>query len=226
FVAGYKTGKNTETTITYFNASVKNNIQLRAASSTGFARQYANIGRIESSGIEASLRYKYSDRLAGFVNFTFQHVADVTHDTISAILESSGERVRYEQTDFHPGGMPECIGNAGIQYSLTKNISAGLSGNYAGERIRTDQKSFEIIPGSSKTTGNIVGLDNRENIPARVLINASLRFHDLAFAPGLDIQLSGYNLTDSENYNEAGAIRAADLRREGVNWMAKVSYRF
>jgi len=223
-VAGYKPGKNTEASLTYFDTQVRNNIQLGATTSTGFARKYSNTGRLASTGLEASFRYSPIEKLSTVLNMTYQHVEDITRDTISAVLESSGETVSYRQGDFHPGGVPEYILNLGLDYAFTRNVRLAISGNYVGERIRTDEKSFELVPGSFESTGNIVEIDRRKNIPSRLLMNCSLQFQNIVFR-GLDFQLSVYNLTDSKVYNEAGGIRAADLRREGVNWMAKMFYK-
>jgi hypothetical protein len=43
--------------------------------------------------------------------------------------------------------------------------------------------------------------------------------------PGLELQFSGYNLTDAKDSNAAYDIHGDDLRREGINWMAKISYK-
>lgn len=226
-VAGYKAGKKAEATITYFDIQVDKNIQLRdATAGAGFGRQYANIGKIRSRGAEISLKFIANEKLSTFINFTYQHVEDVTKDSVSAVLASSGERATFRQKDFHPGGTPLYIANAGFNYAISKNINFNMSANYAGERLRTDKKTFEAIPGSFESTGDIIDIDTRKNIEARVLLNASVRFHSFDFAKGLELQLSGYNLTDSKNYNEANGILADDLRREGVNWLARVSYRF
>lgn len=226
-VAEYKANKNVKIGITYFSVQVDNNIQLSDARRSGLARGYANVGKIQSQGLEASLMYSPSKRFSAFMNFTYQNVQDITKDTVASVLATTGAVVKFRQGDFHPGGIPQYMMNAGLNYAITKNIGFNISGNYLSARMRTDQMAFDVVPGGTfKTTGAIIAADSRSNINERVLLNSSIRFHSFDFARGLEMQISGYNLTNTDNYNAAYHIHKDDLRREGINWMAKISYKF
>ena len=88
-----------------------------------------------------------------------------------------------------------------------------VSGNYVGPRHQTEAKMFEYDARTGQRTGNIVAVYSRADMPARLLVNASLRLHGFNFAPSLEFQLSGYNLINAKNYNAAEAIHGDDIWR-------------
>jgi outer membrane receptor protein involved in Fe transport len=225
-VAGYKLNKTWEASIAYFNTEALNVIQLRGTAVNGsLAKQYANIGDYDSKGAELSVRYMPHAKVSLFTNFTYQYATDHTRDTIS-ITMSDGEVKSFTQEEFLLGDVPMYMANMGVNYALTKNINFNLSGNYVGPRHRTEAKIFEHDPQTYQPTGNIMYADTREDISARLLLNASLRLHSFAFAPGLELQLSGYNLANAKNYNAALSIHKDDIRREGANMMGRILYKF
>lgn len=223
-VLGYKPNKRSDITLSYFNTTIFNNIQLINNPVTN-TTTYENIGTYRTAGLETDLRYTFREAAYVWGTFTYQHAENITNETVKGITEE-GEVLEFQQDNFKPGIAPDFMFNLGANYPITKNINFNVSGNYISERNRSAARQWELDPETWRTTGNIIPLDSRDAIPHRMLLNSSVLIHNLGFAKGFELQLSGYNLTNTANFNQALLVRGADLQREGISFQAKIRYHF
>ncbi len=192
--------------LTFFHVTSKDLIQF---SMEEFA--YVNVGRTESAGVEAELRLSFGKHDYAYCNFTWQDVRNTTNATI----EGTDQR----QGDFFPGSIPEFYGNIGVNYDMTENIIANVSLNYTGERRRSEERMWDA------EKGELVPIDLRDPIKARTLVNASLIFRN--FVKGLEMQLSGFNLFDSDSRDpDPDGYLEEDMPRPGRTFTGRVSYSF
>ncbi len=225
-IFGYQLKDKLHATLTYFNTRIDDNIQLvdDGDPTTLAASRYTNVGDIRTNGLEAEIRYSFlgNGYLKG--SMTLQNVLDVTKNEFTAMNFMTGEQFSDVQENFNPGRIPNVILNLTANYPVTKNINLNVTSNYLGERSRSEALAFELDP-QRLPTGNVVRGDNRDAIPSRIIVNASLTLHSFDFVPGMQLQFTGYNLLDEENLNPTLNI-SNDLPRAGVNWMGRLSYKF
>ncbi len=221
-VAGYRIDDSFDVNITYFKTLVTDNIQ--PVSTTNL---YTNVGKVQTSGVEAEFRYAFSPGAYVTGSFTLQEVLDVSHNEFSPQYRQEGDSL-YDvstQKDFNPGKAPAVVLNLTGNYPVTRNINLNTSINYLGERKRSQALIYELNDGLNPT-GRIVVGDSRKPIPARTIWNASVRFGNFDFVKGLSLQLSGYNLLDAKNYNPLYTVYRDDLRRAGRHWDVRLKYSF
>ncbi len=205
-MVGYNFTKGIRGTLTCFNTNAKDLIQLKSEDNV---QVHVNLGKIRAIGAELELKAMSDINKYAYFNFTWQDVKNTTNEEIAGTNK--------RQEDFHTGSVPEFIGNIGLNYDLSKYMIANISANYIGRRERSEARMWD--------GEKLVYADNRNPIESYVLLNASLTFKDLM--KGLEVQFSGYNLLDEDyrNPNPSGNIQN-DIPREGINFMAKVSYSF
>lgn len=225
-VIGYKVDKRLDVNLTYFNTEVTDNIQLvDDGDPTSFFRTvYQNIGDIRSTGFEAELNYLFGD--GGFVmsSVTVQNVLDVTKSPFVETNFFTGDTLAIgTQEEFDPGTAPGFIFNLGVNYPINRNVSISVNGNHLAQRNRSEEKAFDFDASFNPIE---VQADTRPAIPARTIVNATVSLKNFDFAPKLQLQLSGYNLLNADNFNPTLLIANDDLLRAGVNWAARLSYEF
>ncbi len=207
-LAGYDFTDAVRGSITFFDVRSKNLIQY-SRSDTGFY-EYGNIGEMRSYGAEAELKAVFGNNKYAYLNITWQDVKN----TANAEIQGTDRR----QEDFHPGMVPEFYGNIGLTWGLTENLIADTHLNYVGKRERSEEK---ILIGE-----DLVRKDQREPVPERWLLNASLTFRDV-FTKGLELQVSGFNLLDQDHRDPAPDNNIADdVPRPGVTFRSRISYSF
>ncbi len=226
FVGGYRINKDFDANLTYFNTKITDNIQLVPDPRSALVQnRYVNAGDIETSGIEAELRYNFKTSAFLSASFTYQDVLDVTEGdfiTGAGLLSVDSE---VEQEDFDPGRAPDFIFNLMGNYPITSNINFNTSLNYLAERKRSEALVFEVDE-NFEPTDNIIQADSRDPIDARAIWNASVTLKDFDFLPGVSLQLTGYNLLDARNENPTLLIRGDDITRAGINWGISLRAKF
>jgi len=206
---GYDFRENIKTGLTFFHSRTRDTVQ---AVPGDIGNILENKGDIESAGAEAEFRVHLDKLKYLYCNATWQIVRNLTNETIF----SPGGRP-YMQDDFSPGNIPEFYGNIGANYDFSKYVIGNVCVNYVGKRERSE----EMVWADEK----LVKQDTRDAVKARTLVNASLTFGN--FYKGLEIQLSGFNLFDTDHRDPemTGALEH-DLPREGRSLMGRVSYTF
>ncbi|OQX17535.1 MAG: hypothetical protein BWK80_39535, partial [Desulfobacteraceae bacterium IS3] len=204
-LVGYNFTKNVRSSLTFFNVGAEDLIRKSGPT-------YKNVGKVESQGMEAELRVHFDKLKYAYFNMTLQEVKDSTNSTIT----SAGGQV-YTQEDFNPGSIPDFIANLGVNYDLSKYVTANVSVNYVGEKNRSEEKKWD--------GENLVSVDKRDALKDRTLVNAALTFRN--FWKGMEIQLSGYNLLDADHRDpDATAGLYDDMPEQGRSFTGRVSYSF
>jgi len=212
-LVGYNFTKNLKGNLTIFDIEAEDLIQRRASYDPDDKKKYIdNVGRTESSGLEAELKMSFGKQRYTYINATWQDVKDTTH----AKITSAGGQV-YTQDDINPGSVPEFYGNIGVNYGINEYINLNVWLNYIGERERSEEMKWD--------GENLVRSDQREPVKDRTLANASVSFRN--FWKGLELQLSGFNLfnADHRDPEPTGAVKN-DMPLAGTSFMGKVSYSF
>lgn len=216
FLVGYNFTENIETTVTYFNTKLEDLIEIRPdpdpATILGL---YQNIGEIESNGIEAELRVKFSKNKYAYFNLTYQDVKNTTGETIT----STPSGFTYTQCDYFPGGTSSFMSNIGVNYDPFEWMITNISFKYVGKRKRSDEKTWN---------GDILEyVDSRDQIDPQYLVNATLTLCNLSFAKGWEFQTSCYNALD-EDYRDPdnSALITNDIPRGGRSYLMKLSKTF
>lgn len=240
-VVGFKPFKGTEFTLSYFNTRINDNIMQiyhhhhdeggdeehedGDNPTEALDREYANAGNFKSSGLELDFRSQVNDKMSLSGSITYQNVLNISRsETIGENTE--GADLHYQQDDFAPGGIPKYIINLMGNYKIAPFININLSINHLGERLRSEEMDFQRDPVTGLTNGNVVKVDDRNPIPSRTLLNTSLLFHNLPKVTNIEIQFTGYNLFNAQNYNPTTTIRGSDIQREGINFLGTLRYRF
>jgi outer membrane receptor for ferrienterochelin and colicins len=207
---GYKFSKKLRGTLTHFNTEVKDLI-LR-----DFQRQYNNFGKIHSYGVEGELKRMTAAKDYVYLNATYQAVHNITHETI---FNSAG--ASYKKPIFHPGEVPNFVGNIGFNKKLCSRANLNIAVNYVSARYRSDEKTLT-------EDGEIKLLDGRDHLHGRTLLSASILIKNLlSNLKGMEVQITGFNLlnTDHRDPETSGAIYY-DIPRAGRHFMARLSYQF
>jgi len=226
-VLGYKPYKGAEFTLSYFNTQVTDNIQpvYYQYEAQSFELLYENVGNYRSSGFELDFRTSINEKLSLSGSATYQEVLNITNDEKETV-NTEGEFIQYQMGDFAPGGIPNYLFNLMANYEVVPFLNVNVGLNYVSERIRSEEVDFERDPVSWMATGNMIKLDERAPIPSRTLLNASLLFHNIPSVKNLEIQLSGNNLLNVDNYNPTTMITGADIQRAGINFLGTLRYKF
>ncbi|UII29603.1 TonB-dependent receptor [Fulvivirga ulvae] len=221
-VAGYRINTSLDVNVTLFKTKETDNIQ--PVTSTNL---YTNIGKIQTSGVEAELRYAFGQGAYVMGSCTFQNVLDVSHNEFSPQYTQEGDSLYTVSTqkDFNPGKAPGVILNLTGNYPITRNINLNTSLNYLGERKRSQELAYELN-NALVPTGRISVGDTRDPIPARTLWSASVILGNFDFIKGLSLQMTGYNLLDAKNYNPLYNVKKDDLLRAGRHWDVRLKYSF
>ena len=178
--------------------------------------QHENIGIITSQGAEFELKATVKKNTYGYINMVYQDVKNITHETITNPVDST----TYTQTDYNPGSIPEIIANVGINVAFTENIVANMSGHYTGERQRSQEQVFDA-------TGNLVDIDQRDVLESQILVNSTLTLGHFKSLPGLELQLSVYNILDEDHRDPDPSLSYGnDIPRSGRTFGGKISFSF
>jgi len=177
---------------------------------------YQNIGEIETNGIEAELRVKFSKRRYAYFNLTYQDVKNTTGEMIT----STPSGFTYTQCDYFPGGTPSFMSNIGINYDPFEWMIANISFKYVGKRKRSDEKTWN-------NSDILQYADSRDQIDPQYLLNTTLTICELSFAKGWDFQASCYNALNEDHRDpDSSALIANDFPRGGRSYLMKLSKTF
>lgn len=205
-LVGYNFTKDIKATMNYYFVKTDNIVVVKD-------RQYTNAGETEANGVEAEIKMYFGKHKYAYCNFTYQDVQNVTN---AAITSRDGQV--YTQEDFNPGSIPEIMANFGINYDmLDEHVILNVSMNYVGKRDRSEEMRWD--------GETLVRVDDRDPVSERTLFNASLTFRN--FYKGLEMQISGFNLFDSDHRDPdpAGALYY-DMPQSGRWLTGRISYSF
>jgi outer membrane receptor protein involved in Fe transport len=194
--SGYTFSKQFTGGLTVFDCEIEDNLEIVDI-------VHKNIGKIQSRGVETEFKYQFSPDKYGYLNFTYQDVENVTHNTITS-----------------PTGASYIIGNIGLNYAFTKNIEIHFALNYIGPRKRSEEMVFD-------ENGDLVQGDQRDEIDSLFLGNVSVTFGDFNFLKNFECQLSVYNIFDQDHRDPdpSGSLEN-DVPRPGINYGVRLSYFF
>jgi outer membrane cobalamin receptor len=158
---------------------------VKDVSSQGY--RWTNSGRVNTDGIELSLRYG-SQKIKSSINYTFNQSYDELHNVVPEISKHTG--------------------NAGMTYSLAKNWKLNLRANYIGERenpkivVATDSRDIGpyVIFHGALIVEDCMGFDIQlvvKNLFNQEYYDTSNRDPDRYRQPQRTIMISvGYALAD------------------------------
>ena len=209
---GYEFTQAFKGSVMYFDSHTNNLIMF---SQGGAANQVNNVGKINSNGIGAELKYNLDQNKYAYVNGTYQRIRNVSHQTITSATGAT-----YTQSDFNPGSNPAVMANVGVNYDITKCIIPNLALNFIGDRPRTEEKQFN-------SSGALIPVDPRDRLPARALVNLVTTLKNFDRLPGLELRFGVYNLfnTDYRDPDPTGAF-ADNVPRPRINFLVDITYRF
>lgn len=200
-------------TLDFFSVKKENTIR-------HYQTSFDNWGKIESRGVEGEIRFSYDKDKYGYFNVTFQDVTDVSHERMT---DTGG--TEYIQEDFNFGVYPELMANLGVNWDITRHVNANLSVNHIKSVERIGGKRFTADP--NDPDGTLEKADKREPMKGYTLVTLSLILRNFDFAKNWELQLTGYNLLDSDHKAPQGDGSVEnDLPRWGRHFMGKLTYRF
>jgi len=207
---GYNFSKRVRSSVTYFNTNTEDIVVMAPGPVVGGPEVYSNMGSVQASGIETELRVGFSTTRYAYLNATYQSLRNTTNAIIDDGLGTS-----YSQLDYSPGGIPQVYGNIGINSDITKNVTANFWINYVGKRERSEEMTYLGL--------SLATADQRSTISARALLNATMTLH--SFVPGAELQLSGYNLANTDYRDpEWNGVLTDDIPREGRSFRARMTF--
>ena len=209
----YPLTKNITATLDLFHIKKENKFFL-------YQGRYTNRGEVESKGAEGEIKVSYDKNKYGYFNIAFQKAEDVYHEKITDIGGTE-----YIQEDFNLGMYPEVIANLGMNWDISRYINANVSVSYIGSIERIGKMQF--THDENDPEGTLEKADKRESLDSYTLVNLSLIFGNFDFAPGLEFQMTGYNIFESDQRDPEmdGAIEN-DLPRWDRHFMGKLTYTF
>ncbi len=201
---------NVKLSFTCFHVEVENLIGSPATKPGDTSTKHENTGSMASSGFEAEFKWLHDQDIYAYANMTWQHVRNTTHETIY-----SGAGSAYTQDDFFPGGVPEILFNAGVNYRFFHWMNANLWVNFTGKRKRSEEKVW-----NGET---LERADNRDPVDARALLNLALTFT----YKDMEFQVCGYNILDVDHRDPDpdGALND-DFPASTASLAVKFSYEF
>ncbi len=205
---GYRFSQMLNCSFNFFRTEIKNIIRVDPATTL-----YKNLGKMVSQGVEFETKWAWEKYKYAYMNLTYQHVKDITNEPI---MDTAGLR----QSDVTPDKIPSIIGNTGVNYLLFRNIITNFSLTYIGERNRNEKKQL------SNDSGNLVLIDQRDDMDSQILSNISLIVKDFMLQ-GLKCQFSCYNVFN-EDYKdpESTGVVVNDIPRGGTSYIIEVAYSF
>ncbi len=204
---GYNFTKNIRGTLNFFNIRAKELI--KGVTAGGSAQIWENVGKMESVGAEAEIKFIFDESKSAYCNLTYQDVKNTTNEIIEGTM--------LRQDDYFPGSVPEFFGSAGVDYGFTRNIITNVSISYIGEIKRNEKMMWDGT--------DLIQIDQRDPVEVVTLFNASVTFKH--YVEGLELQLSGFNLFNEDHRDpEPDGVVKYDYPHTGTTFMARVSYSF
>lgn len=164
-------------------------IRLDQSQSQPVDRQFVNIGKVQTNGIEASLQYDWDNRFRVSANLTYQEIIDKEEFVRTTNLGGTVETPNLN-FDFRVPNIPYLYGNFNMDYAFTKaetsknRFNIGYSLNYVQEYFFTP---------------NQLGENNQDNIPTQLSHNALISYE---IANGkFNISLEARNITDENLFD-------------------------
>ncbi|MBO1318845.1 TonB-dependent receptor [Acanthopleuribacter pedis] len=196
FQFGAQFGEKAYATISYFDIEVEQNIQL-------VGRDYKNVGRVTSSGIELDAKMLFGERRYLYANATY---SDVKNHDINALNQ-----------EIERGNSPDFMSNIGFNWQFNPLIHFNAHVNYTTERNRNGTRI-------AIDTGEVIPQDSRPATPDRTLVNFSVGFQ---INDGFSIQASGHNVFDEDQLDPDNTRTVTfDVPRAGANFSMFANYRF
>lgn len=218
-VFGWNLAEWLTTSLTVFQTGIENLVSMTEDPET---TAYINInkGKVETAGLEWEMRLQQGLNKYGYFNMTYRKTQDVTHETI---VDAGG--FRHTMPDFDVGNVPEVIINLGANIDLSRHINLHAALNYKGKRKRSGRMRF--TPSPTDPDGTLEQVDARKPLGGQTIVNAALTLGDFDFAKGLKLQLSGFNLlnTDDRSPEPQGSV-LNDIPRWGRSFLFKAAYSF
>ncbi|HAO21367.1 MAG TPA: hypothetical protein DCQ37_13400 [Desulfobacteraceae bacterium] len=200
-------------TLDFFRIEKKDAIRI-------YNSHYLGRGEVESQGVEGEIRASFDKHRYGYFNVTFQKVKDVTHDVITDIGGTA-----YTQQEVNGDIYSQIMANLGVNTHISRYVNANVWLHYIGSTDRIGTMRFT----SDKTDpdGTVEKLDKRNPTESYALMNFSLVFHNFDFAKGWELQLTGYNIFDTDYTDpESSKNLFYDTPRSGRSFFGKISYTF
>ncbi|MBF0100072.1 MAG: TonB-dependent receptor [Desulfobacterales bacterium] len=216
---GFTINNHISGSITGFYTEILKMIE-RTDDTSNLGNVYDNTGKMKAYGIEGELKISFDKNRYGLFNITSQRTLETSPKTITDIGGTP-----FTQTDNSPGNIPELLANLVMNTDITQHINWNISLNYKGKIKRSDKLQF--TPEMTDPDGTLEKIDQRAPIQSRTLVNTSLIFNNFKFARGLDIQLTGYNIFNTDDRSpEFDGVVPNDIPRWGRHFLCEFIYSF
>ncbi|HJP19520.1 MAG TPA: TonB-dependent receptor [Nitrospinota bacterium] len=130
----YRFGNFLKTNLNYFHYQIKDLIQL---TTTTAGREYNNIGKVKSDGVEVEFKSIWSENSYGYANYSYQYSRDDT----GAVLED----------------VPRHRGNIGLNLGMGKYINANANLFLTGSKKRPSGDTRSSLPGYALVDLTLIG---------------------------------------------------------------------